>query len=159
VNVSKNKGDVNMTNMQRILPQQGRANPIADAVRNNMFGTPRLAPGGSPQIIRGVPNPMSNIASDIRNSLYGRGSLSSGSAHIGSIQANINRALNASKQFSNAPAQASLLAAPKSIAAGDMASAQKSLIEANNAMASLGYGKSISQLSIDPNRTNRNNLL
>ena len=154
MNVLKNKGDVNMTNMQRILPQQGRANPIADAVRNNMFGTPRLVPGGSPQVIRGVPNPMFNIASDIRNSLCGRGSLSSGSAHIGSIQANINRALNASKQFSNAPAQTALQAAQRSIASGDMASAQRSLIEANNAMASLGYGK-----SIDPNRTNRNNLL
>ena len=148
-----------MTNMQRILPVQGRANPIADAVRNNTFGSPRLAPGGPPQIIRGVPNPMSNIASDIRNSLYGRGSLSSGGAHIGSIQANINRALNASKQFSNTPAQAALQAAQKSIAAGDLAGAQKSLIEANNAMASLGYGKSISQPLRDPNRTNRNNLL
>ena len=143
-----------MTNMQRILPVQGIPNPIVAAVKNNMFGSPRLAPNMPQQVIRGVPNPMVNIASDIRNSLCGRGSLSSGSAHIGSIQANINRALNASKQFSNAPAQASLLAAQKSIASGDMASAQRSLIEANNAMASLGYGK-----SIDPNRTNRNNLL
>ena len=148
-----------MTNMGQILPQKGKANPIADAVRNNTFGTPRLAPGGSPQIIRGAPNPMSNIASDIRNSLYGRGSFSSGGAHIGSIQANINRALNASKQFANTPAQASLLAAQKSIAAGDMKSAYSSLITANNEMASLGYGKSISQPLKDPNRTNRNNLL
>ena len=148
-----------MANMQRILPVQGMPNSIVAAVRNNTFGTPRLAPGGSPQIIRGVPNPMSNIASDIRNSLYGRGSISSGSAHIGSIQANINRALNASKQFSNTPAQASLLAAQKSIAAGDLAGAQKSLIEANNEMSSLGYGKSILQPLRDPNNPNRNTLL
>src|SRR5665647_94781 len=148
-----------MTNMGQILPQKEKANPIADAVRNNTFGTPRLAPGGSPQIIRGAPNPMSQIQSNIRNSLYGRGSFSSGSAHIGSIQNNINRALSVSKQFSNAPAQASLLAAQKSIAAGDLAGAQKSLIEANNAMASLGYGKSISQPLRDPNNPNRSNLL
>ncbi|MHB8102372.1 MAG: hypothetical protein ACYDEF_09410 [Methanosarcina sp.] len=132
-----------MANMQRILPVQGIPNPIVAAVRNNTFGTP---------------NPMVNIASNIRNSLFGRGSLSSGGAHIGSIQTNINRALNASKQFSNAPAQTALQAAQKSIAAGDLAGAQKSLIEANNAMASLGYGKSISQPLRDPNRTNRNIL-
>ena len=148
-----------MTNMQRILPQQGRANPIADAVRNNTFGSPRLAPGGPPQVIRDVPNPMSQIQSNIRNSLYGRGSFSSGSAHIGSIQNNINRALSVSKQFSNAPAQTALQAAQRSIAAGDMKSAYSSLITANNEMASLGYGKSISQPLRDPNRTNRNNLL
>ena len=133
-----------MANMQRILPVQGIPNPIVTAVRNNTFGTP---------------NPMSQIQSNIRNSLYGRGSLSSGGAHIGSIQANINRALNASKQFSNTPAQAALQAAQKSIAAGDLAGAQKSLIEANNAMASLGYGKSISQPLRDPNNPNRNTLL
>lgn len=80
-----------MGNMDRILPQARPATPAP---------TPSIAPGGAPRVISGVPNPMVHIASDLRNSLYGSGSLTSGNAHIGSIQTNITRVMSVSNEFS-----------------------------------------------------------
>lgn len=117
--------------------------------------TTSIAPR-TPQVIKGAPNPMTSIASDVKNSLYGTGSLSANSAHFGSIQSNIARALSVSNEFSNKPAMASLQAAQKSMSlassakdsasrASYLAQARQALVEANNAMSSLGYGKAIGQ--------------
>jgi hypothetical protein len=119
--------------------------------------SPSIAPR-NPQVISGAPNPMVHIASDIKNSLYGTGSFGSNNVHIGSIQSNISRALSVSNEFSNKPAQEALLAAQKSMALASsakdsasratfLAQAKQSLVQANNAMASLGYGKSTPQVA------------
>lgn len=124
--------------------------------------TPSIAPGGAPTVISGVPNPQTQISKDIRNSLYGTGSLNSGSAHINSIQNNINRALSVSAVFSNKPATTALQAAQASLKAAAsakdaatrnaaLAAAKQSLITANNAMSSLGYGKAIGSIAAKPN--------
>ena len=120
--------------------------------------------GGHPAIISGVSNPQSQIAKDVLNSLKGTGSLTSNSIHVSSIQSNIARALSVSNEFSNKPAQASLLEAQKNLnlatSAKDsatrnaaLAAAKQALIQANNQMANLGYGKSIPSASPKPNIT------
>jgi hypothetical protein len=121
-----------------------------------MLPAPTPAPVGGHPIITGVPNPMTSIANDVRNSLYGTGSFGSGNVHIGSIQSNISRALSVSNEFSNKPAQASLQAAQQSLSqaasAKDAASrnaalaqARQYMIRANNEMSAIGYGKAIPQ--------------
>lgn len=136
--------------------------PVAPPVSGQ---APPIKQGGTPPpIIKGVPNPMTQIASTVRNSLFGSGSLGTNNAHIGSIQNNIARAISVSKEFSNTPAIESLLAAQASMTAASsakdsasrnaaLASAKQSLIIANNAMSSLGYGKAIGQ--VVPNANSR----
>lgn len=117
--------------------------------------------GGHP-FISGLPNPQTQISKDIRNSLYGTGSFGASNVHVGSIQQNIARALSVSNEFSNKPAQESLLEAQKNLnlaaSAKDaatravaLANAKQALIAANNQMASQGYGKSIGSVSPRPN--------
>jgi hypothetical protein len=139
------------TNSRPMVPVQS---PTTNG-SHPLVPAPSIAPR-TPQIIKGAPNPMASISSDIRNSLYGTGSLGTNSAHIQSIQSNISRALSVSNEFSNTPAKDSLLAAQKALALANTAkdatsrasalqAAQRSLIEAQNKMASLGYGKPIGQ--------------
>jgi hypothetical protein len=123
-----------------------------------MLPAPTPAISGSHPLIPAKPviNPMSAIANDVRNSLYGTGSFGSNNVHIQSIQSNISRALSVSNEFANKPAQASLQAAQQSLAqaasAKDAASryaalaaARQYMIMANNEMSAIGYGKPISQ--------------
>jgi hypothetical protein len=111
--------------------------------------------GNNTKIIGGVPNPKTQIYSDIRNSINGKGSLNSSSVHLNSIQQNINRAISVSKEFSDTPALASLQSAKtfmtQAASAKDattrnaaLANAKAALVAANNTMAGQGYGKSIS---------------
>ena len=132
--------------------------PATPVGRHPLVPAPTPSISGGHPIIPGVPNPMTHIASDIRNSLYGTGSFGSNNVHIGSIQSNISRALSVSNEFSNKPAQEALLAAQKSMALASsskdsasratyLAQARQALVTANNAMASLGYGKSTPQVA------------
>lgn len=99
----------------------------------------------------GKANPMSSMESSIRNSLFGRNSITSGSVNVNSVRSNIANALKVSSQFSTNPANADLLAAQKSMNAmitssgsareANLAAARASLLAAQKTMSSLGYGK------------------
>ena len=120
--------------------------------------------GSHPAIISGVPNPQAHIANDILNSLKGTGSLATSNVHVGSIQQNLARAISVSNEFSDKPAQVALVNAQKAMAeaagAKDaaarnaaFANAKQALIQANNEMASRGYGKPIiSTASVNNNK-------
>jgi hypothetical protein len=76
-------------------------------------------------------NPLVNVASMVRNSISGSGSLSSGDVHMGSIQANIQNAINRTGN-SDLSALASLQSAQKYMA---QAAGAKDIATRNAALA------------------------
>jgi hypothetical protein len=125
------------------------------AAKANTTASLTTAAATNTKIISGVANPKTQIYSDIRNSINGRGSLNSSNVHVNSIQQNIARAISVSKEFSDAPALTALQNAQKYMATASgakdvasrnaaLASAKAELITANNTMANQGYGKIIS---------------